>query len=231
MTIPFQPIANLLVRTLRPSPEVDLSAIEPYLSSIAQGNLTRGMLLTTNHYTAPDFAAWWFVITISSVIPVHIHWITSAGWTNSGWLTWATHIIFPIGARLLGFTPMPAMPPDPSEAEKRAIAVRQVLSYAHQAKYPVIGLAPEGGDQPRGELGSLPPGVGRFIQLLSQYCPEIIPVGVWKADGVIHLKFGKPYALDVPVGLSVHERDRVIGEHVMKQIAGLLPERLRGVYQ
>jgi hypothetical protein len=122
------------------------------------------------------------------------------------------------------------MPPDPAEAVQRAAAVREVLRYASHTPQAVIGMAPEGADQPGGVLGEIPPGVGRFLYLISQSCPHIIPVGVWKEQGCINLKFGSPYQLDVAPDLSAHQRDAVVGEIVMHHIAVLLPERLRGKY-
>lgn len=197
---------------------------------MAGGDLRQGALLTVNHYTAPDFQAWWFVILISAVLPAEIHWVVTAGWTNPAWMKGITHWLFPRGARLVGFTPMPPMPPDPAEAMQRAAAVREVLHYASHAPQAVIGMAPEGSDQPGGVLGKLPPGVGRFIYLISQSCPNIIPVGVWKEQGCINLRFGSPYRLEVPADLSSHERDALVGDIVMHRIALLLPERMRGKY-
>ncbi len=190
----------------------------------------QGVLITVNHFHALDFQAWWFVILISAIIPKHIHWVVTSGWTDSGWLTSVTHWVFPRGARLLGFTPMPAMPPDPRETEARAIAVRRVLKYAGHTHQPVIGISPEGRDIPMGVLGSLPPGAGRFIHLISLHCPNILPVGIWKEGGVIHLKFGDIYQLAVPADLSTNERDKFVGDIVMQKISQCLPERLRAEY-
>jgi len=230
MTIPFHPIARLLIRTVHPSPKVDHSAVQELISSMGEEGNRRGVIITVNHYSAPDFHAWWFVILISAIIPIHVHWVVTSGWTNSGWLTGFTHWLFPRGARLLGFTPMPAMLPEPDETEQRAAAIRAALNYASQTSLPVIGMAPEGGDSPGGVLGSVHPGVGRFLLLLSRYCPQVLPVGVWKEDGRINLKFGIPYRLNVSDGLSADERDRLIVATVMHQIAILLPERYRGEY-
>ena len=230
MMIPFRPIARLLTRTVRPIPQVDLTAIQDFLPNLKAGVKGQGVLVTANHYSGQGFKAWWLVILISAFIPADIHWVVTAGWTNSGWLTGFTHWLFPLGARLFGFTPMPAMPPDPSEAEQRATAIRHVLGYARRVPQPVIGLAPEGRDIPGGVLGSLPSGVGRFIYLISQSCPLVIPVGVWVERGCINMKFGKSYQLPVPGGLSATERDRAVGDTVMQRIAECLPERLRGQY-
>jgi len=230
MTIPFRPIARLLARTLHPAPHVDTSAVESIIQMLGPIDHGQGLLITVNHYSAPDFQAWWFVILISALIPAKIHWVVTSGWTNSSCLTGLTQWLFPRGARLFGFTPMPAMPPDPEETEKRAEAVRAVLKYAQKNRQPVIGMAPEGGDSPGGVLASLHPGVGRFIHLLHQYCPLILPVGVWTETGCINLKFGNPYYLEVPDGLSANERDLLVGHIVMQHIAMLLPERLTGGY-
>ena len=231
MPLPFRPIARLLTCTLHPAPRVNVSAVQGFISKMEPASQGQGVLITANHYSAPDFQAWWIAIIISAVVPANIHWVVTSGWEDSGWLTGFTHWLFPRGARLLGFTPMPAMPPDPAEAEQRALAVRKVLRYARNSTQPVVGLVPEGGDSPGGVLGRLPPGAGRFMHLLSQSCPLVLPVGVWKDMERINLQFGSQYQLKVPVGLSAHERDRLVGDTVMGQIALCLPERLRGQYQ
>jgi len=231
MAIPFRPIARLLFTLLHPAPSVDFLSDTLSVPELGQTASNRGTLITTNHFSAPDFRAWWITITISAVYPANIHWVVTSGWENSGWLTGFTHWLFPFGSKVLGFTPMPAMPPNPAESSHRARAVRQVLSYASHAVHPVVGLAPEGADTPGGVLGKLPPGVGRFITLLSEYCPQILPVGVWKDNGQIRLKFGQPYRLSLPADLTAKERDRWVGDTVMQRIAALLPYPFRGDYQ
>jgi hypothetical protein len=230
MSISFQPIARLLARTFQPSAIVDASAVNGYLAQLVDKPGPKGTLITVNHYSAPDFGAWWFVILISAAMPADIHWVVTSGWTNSGWLTGFTHWLFPRGARLLGFTPMPAMPPDPSMVEQRASAMRAVLNYASHTPGAVIGMAPEGGDRPGGILGELYPGVGRFLWLISRSCPNIIPVGVWKEQGHIRVRFGNPYLLQVAPGSSSEAIDRQVGTTVMRQIARQLPESLHGKY-
>jgi hypothetical protein len=230
MIIPFRPVSRLLSRTLHPAPQVDISAVEPLIRALQEGEVSTGMLVTINHYSAPDFNSWWTAILPSASLPREIHWVMTAGWTNSGWLTGFTHWLFPRAARLFGFTPMPAMPPDPAEAEQRAAAVRHVLRYAKETYQPLVGLAPEGGDTPGGVIGPLPPGVGRFIYLLTRYCPQILPVGIWTENSRIHLKFGLPYRLDIPDGLSSPELDLLVGHAVMHKIALLLPNRVGGRY-
>jgi len=231
MPIPFRPIARLLAGTLQRTALVDTTAAEAFFTQLAGNPAARGALLTINHYSAPGFGAWWFVILTSAAVPVEIHWVVASGWTNSGWLTGFTHWIFPRGAHLLGFTPMAAMPPDPCQMQQRASAVRSVLRYASCTPGVVVGMAPEGGDRPGGVLGQLYPGVGRFLHQISQSCPTIIPVGVWKDQGRIRVNFGSPYLLEVAPGLSTQAIDQQVGDTVMRKIASLLPDALRGMYR
>src|SRR4030042_147229 len=79
MPIPFRPIARLLTRTLRPAPKVDLTAAQDLLQQMEQGSAEHGVLITVNHYFAPDFHAWWFVILISAIFPLDIHWVVTSG--------------------------------------------------------------------------------------------------------------------------------------------------------
>ncbi len=230
MPIPFRPIARALTRTLKPAPAVDMSAAQGLFIKGRSQDPREGVLVTVNHYSAADFQSWWFVIPISANLPVEIHWVVASAWRDSGWLTGLTRWLFPRGAKLLGFSAMPPIPPDPAETEARARAVREVLHYARRARPAVVGMAPEGGDQPGGILGDLPPGVGRFLLLISRSCPQILPVGAWKEQDCIHLKFGAPYWLEVPTDLPPDELDHLVGQIVMRRIATLLPERLRGQY-
>lgn len=205
-------------------------------------------LITANHYWHPDFDAWWLVLAISSLVPQEIHWVATSAWRSPGLLGALSRWLFPRGSAVWGFTAMPPIPPDPWEVEARAQAVRKVLGYARASAAPLIGLAPEGRDVTGGSLGEPPSGAGRFILLLSQYCSKITPVGVYYGSGEdgqkppLTLHFGSPYVLEPPgrqvVGrhagrplhTSAEERDRRVSEQVMRRIAALLPEALRGPY-
>jgi hypothetical protein len=230
MPIPFRPIARLLTRTLRPTPHVNHTYAETLPAFLNQADPRQGVLVTVNHYSSPGFQAMWIATLISAILPLDIHWVMTTGWTNSGWLSGLTHWLFPHLAGLFGFTPMPAMPPDPADIEKRATAVRAVLKYARETPLPIIGLAPEGADTRDGILGPLPPGVGRFVHLLNHYCPLILPVGIWMEDGRVNLNCGELYPLELSNVQSAAERDHVVGQIIMQHIAQLLPENLGGNY-
>lgn len=231
MTIPFRPIARFLTRLKNKKPDIDLTGLHAANAIKQAGDGGQGVLLTVNHFSAPDLRSWWPPILISASFPNEIHWVVASEWTDSGWRTSLTRWLFPLGARLFGFTAMPAMPPNPADVERRARAVRQVLNYARHGSHPVVGLAPEGRDFPGGVLGTLPEGAGRFIHHLSRYCQLILPIGVWVEADMIHLTYGTPYRLVLPEGLPSSQRDQLAGEIIMKHIAILLPESLRGIYE
>ena len=192
-------------------------------------------LLTLNHYSRPGFQAYWIALGISAMVPVEIHWTMTAAWTYDGsfksyMLAETSRRLFPRLAEVYGFTPMPPMPPRPFEAEGRARAVRQVLAVAKRQPPPVLALAPEGQDTPGGRLMQPAAGAGRFLLLLAQHGYPLYPVGVYEAAGSLCLSFGPAYRLEVPPGLTRAESDRCVGEVVMRAIAGLLPEGLRGEF-
>jgi hypothetical protein len=183
-----------------------------------------------NHYSRPGFDAWWIALGISAVVPAEIHWMMTNAWTHAGVLEPITGWLFPRLGRVYGFTTTPPMPPDPHDLKARAQAVRRVLTIASSPDA-LIGLAPEGVDQPEGILGPPPPGAGRFIHQLSKRCQRIIPIGVYDDADNFFLSFGPPYHLKIAARSTPAERDRHGIQQVMMQIASQLPPRLRGEYE
>jgi hypothetical protein len=113
----------------------------------------------------------------------------------------------------------------------RARSVRRTLEFARQHPQAILGLAPEGGDNPpAGALARPASGAGRFLLLLAGLGFEIVPVGAYEETGEFRLHFGPAYRLSVPDGLSTHEKDLAASETVIRAIATQLPERLRGSY-
>jgi len=96
----------------------------------------------------------------------------------------------------------------------------------------VLGLAPEGSDNPPdGELTWPAPGSGRFIELLARLGFPILPVGACEEAGELCLRFGSVYRLELPRGIGAEERDHLAVDTVMRRIAALLPPPLRGDFQ
>ncbi len=209
--------------------------LQPPLSVLGEENIPgRGpCLLTFNHYYRPGFRAWWMALALAAVVPAEIHFIMT------GELTFPGRWYAPLGrtgsrlllrrlAKVYGFTLMPPMPPRPWEVEARARAVRSALAYRRSHPQAILGLAPEGGDNPPdGVLAWPPPGAGRFVALLAGEHP-ITPVGVYESQGALCLRFGQAYRLSLPPDLSAEQKDRLAAERIMQAIARLLPDPLRG---
>jgi 1-acyl-sn-glycerol-3-phosphate acyltransferase len=192
-------------------------------------------LLKINHYSRPGFHAWWLPLAVNVAVPLDVHWIMTAAWTYPDWFR--AHTVTPLSrwlfgriAQVYGFTSMPPMPPAPEDVAVRAAAVRRVLAYTRHNRRAVIGLAPEGSDDPDGKLQWPPNGSGRFMLHLAKLGLDVVPIGGFEANGAFCLRFGPAYRLSVPSGLSGDERDREARRMVMERIAAQLPARLRGEF-
>ncbi|GAB4505469.1 MAG: hypothetical protein Fur0043_24650 [Anaerolineales bacterium] len=204
----------------------------PLLVLSAQHIPTGGpCVVTVNHYSRPGFGAWWLALSIAALVPVDMHWVMT------GELLYLGRLGSPISrcvlqriGRVYDFTVMPPMPPRPQDIEARARAVQTVIKRMQQNGNEVLGLAPEGSDQPKGKLAYPPPGVGRFGLLLAGLGCKFVPVGAYETETAFCLRFGPAYSLQVSPGLSASERDRLAANIIMQHIAALLPEHLRGEF-
>jgi 1-acyl-sn-glycerol-3-phosphate acyltransferase len=189
-------------------------------------------LVVMNHYHRPGFQAWWFALALSSVIPSDLLWTLTSAWTDDGTpgarerALISSHI-FPRLARAYGFINMPPMPPRPHEVAARAIAVRAIMAATRRQPQPLLALAPEGFDNPRGPgMIRLPPGAGRLLAEVNQAGYPIFPVGISENATALVLAFGVPFDLRSPPG----NIDQQTAAQVGHAIAILLPSVLRGDY-
>jgi len=222
----FRKDAQAFVRRLRPPLRV-LGQTPPPSAA--------GRVVLANHFRSRSFRAWWIPFALTATLDEDIHWVMTSAWTypdplRSHLLTPLTRRLFRRVARAYAFTLMPPMPPAPHEAAARAGAVRQVLRYMSARPRPLVGLVPEGGDSSEGDLMAPPSGVGRFISLLTARGLELLPAGVFEADGALCLRFGKPIAGPFEANADPETRDRLAAVRVMKAIASCLPDALRGPY-
>ncbi len=193
-------------------------------------------LITFNHYYRPGFDAWWMALALDAIVPRPIHFVMTGELTYPGkWYaplgrTVSRWVLGRLG-KVYGFNTMPPMPPRPRDVERRARSVRRVLAYAREHPDAILGLAPEGGDQPGGQVSRPASGAGRFLLLLTGLGFGIVPVGVCEEAGELCLRFGPWYRLSAPDGLSADEKDRAAAGQVMGQIAALVPARLRGEFK
>jgi hypothetical protein len=224
-------------RSFREDALACIGRLKPSLHVFGEENSpqTGPCVVTFNHYYRPDFNAIWMAVAVAATIPVEMHFIMTGELTYPGkWYAplgmFLSKIILHRAARIYGFTSMPPMPPRLKDVEARAAAVRNALDVARRRKNVILGLAPEGGDQPAGRLMMPAPGAGRFALLLSAAGLTFIPVGVFEADGALCLRFGSAYQLTVPRGLSSDEKDSAAAKIMMGNIACLLPSNLRGEF-
>jgi len=224
-------------RSFRKDALACIGRLKPSLQVIGKENIPENgpCVVTVNHYHRPGFGAEWLALGISACVPREMHWIMTAEWTAPG--KWYEPIkgmysrwLLKRLAQVYGYTTMPPMPPRPGDVEARARSVRKVLEYVKEHPDAILGLAPEGADQVGGALSVPAPGVGRFGLLLAGTGSAFVPVGAYEADGVFCLHFGPAYRLNLPSGLSNDEKDRLAAEVMMKNIAVLLPEGLRGKF-
>lgn len=193
-------------------------------------------VITFNHYHRPGFNAIWMAAAIASVVQPEMHFVMTGELTYPGrWFAplgmFLSKIALQRAAYVYGFTSMPPMPPRPKDVEARAASVRRVLEAARVTRDLVIGIAPEGGDNPDGSLTMPAPGAGRFCLLLQGLGYRFVPAGVYEEGGALHLELGASYALDLPPkALSADEKDALAARQVMSHIAPLLPLHLRGEF-
>jgi hypothetical protein len=192
-------------------------------------------VVTFNHYHRRGFQAWWLALAVSAIVNQEMHWVVTNELTYP--CKWYGFIVRPLSrlllARLAGiyaFTRTPPMPPRPQDAEARAAAVRQVLTYIKHTEKPMLGLAPEGCDNPDGSVCMPASGAGRFGLLLASSGLRFVPVGAYETDGRFCLRFGPGYDFKVPEGLSPDGRDLQASRMIMQNIANLLPPALRAEF-
>jgi hypothetical protein len=214
-----------------------IGRLNPSLRVLGEENIpkTGPCVLTVNHYHRPGFSAEWLALGISALVPREMHWIMTAEWTAPG--KWYgpikgaySRLLLKFLSRVYGYTTMPPMPPRPRDVAARARSVRAALEYVKGHPDLILGLAPEGADQVGGKLSAPAPGVGRFGLLLAGSGSAFVPVGAYESDGAFCLHFGPAYRLSVPSGSSKDEKDRAAAEIMMRHIALLLPEGLRGEF-
>jgi hypothetical protein len=224
-------------RSFRHDGQLCIERLVPPLRVYCKENIPQSgpCLISFNHYYRPGFNAWWMSLAMAAALPVDIHFVMT------GELTWPGKWYAPLGmagsrwllrrfSKIYGFISMPPMPPREKDVAARARAVRETLAFARQHPQAVLGLAPEGGDQPGGVLNWPASGAGRFVLLLAELGFPVLPMGTFEENGEFCLRFGAAYRLQVPRGLSPDEKDRCAAQTVMSAIAAQLPPRLRGVF-
>lgn len=193
-------------------------------------------VITFNHYHRPGFQAWWLALAVAASVEHELHWIVTNELTYpKKWYGFVgrslSRRVLERLAKIYAFTSMPPMPPRQQDTEARAMAVRQVLAFVKHTEKPMLGLAPEGCDNPDGIVCLPAPGAGRFGLMLASNGLRFIPVGAFEEDGRFCLRYGPSYYLQVPTGLTASEKDTLAARIIMQNIANLLPSSQRGEFE
>jgi hypothetical protein len=240
--IPLPILANLVIaglfglkRNFRTDAARMLPGITPQPVLTGKENLPAcgPGVITVNHYFRSGFWTPWFPALISAAVPRDIFWTMTDAFTypgyRFGWLYRSvSHWVLGRVAKVYSFNSMPPMPPAPGEIMERTQSVTRIMAYARKHPEALIGLAPEGGDQPGGCLHLSPPGFGKLAIALARQGMVFYPVGVYEEHGLFCIRFGNPYCLEVPDYITRVEQDLFARRIVKDAVAQCLPDWLRG---
>ena len=174
------------------------------------------LIVVSNHLSNGDPPV------VTSTVPRRLAWMTKAEWFKTPVIGW----LF----KMAGMVPVRRF-----EADLKALRKAQEVLENGGA----LGMFPEGTRSgPKGLQKGEP---GSALIALRSGAP-VQPMALWGTEHVklprallqrthAHVRFGKPFVLK-PQGSKVTREDIERGtETIMREIAALLPERLRGVYK
>jgi hypothetical protein len=122
---------------------------------------------------------------------------------------------------------MVTLPPERGAVAGRARALRRLARLAlppPRGRGEPVALYPEGERGGAGGLVEPLAGTGAFLGLLAAAGVPALPVGFFEDEAGIRARVGDPFRLDT-------RDDGTASEEVMRRIAVLLPERMRGRYR
>jgi 1-acyl-sn-glycerol-3-phosphate acyltransferase len=213
-----------LLRSRDPKPEVKGAEFIP---------VSGPFLVTLNHFSRLGFFILWAAAAISAALPDSSIWLMTGAWTHrKGGLdrlrTWLSSALFARLAQIYGLVTMPPMPPASEDSVERALSVRRLLRRQRENRDAIVCIAPEGMDFPGDQLGVPHPGTGKLLLQTARMAQQVLPVGVFEDEERLIIRFGRPYVLALPEGTE--DVDRAASDEVMRRIAELLPEGMRGVF-
>jgi hypothetical protein len=189
-------------------------------------------VLIVNHYNRPGLRPYHCGMAITSAVAdrrpgTEIHWSIISEWHSRrlGPIPLPTLLFRWTFRRITHIYGLVSMPQQTGPTMNRATALRHALELA--ATEP-LGLMPEGGGT--GALRQPLPGSGLFIEALARRGLPIIPVGVWEEGHALFVRFGQPFAPELPPKAPRHERDSLARQAMMVAIGRLLPEPFWGEY-
>jgi 1-acyl-sn-glycerol-3-phosphate acyltransferase len=209
--------------------------VAPRVRGIEHVPETGPLVLTANHYERPGLWMAWPALFVSQAIWQRTgrdtHWVAIEEWESFALfgLPIDPEVIRRVFARAFNTYGIIAMPAPSAPGAARAAAMRSTARRLKEGA--IIGIMPEGDVGATPELLPAREGVGTFLGLLMAGGTPVIPTGLYEEEGRLVAEFGAPLSPTVPSGMSREDADRAIREQIMRAIAGLLPEPLRGAYR
>jgi hypothetical protein len=196
-----------------------------------------------NNYQRRYYFVGWNAFLVSMIVrrrrgpEAVIHWLMQDGFEQRGegaipWPWWLLRWLF---RRVAGMYDMVLVPTSARNKGGRAAAVRAMISLLSPKGNPdrgePVGLFPEARNHPRGALGLPPPATGRLLLDVGGRGVPFLPVGVHELEGELTIRFGPPFSLARPSGVSNDEAAEAACRQVMVAIGRLLPREFWGAYE
>lgn len=191
-------------------------------------------VVAANHYERPGLWMGWSAMIVARTIYEHtgerLRWIAISEWHQYrlGFVPVPpaiTHWIFGRFFDTFGFI---SMAPAVAGVQERRQGVRAALDAVKAGD--AIGIFPEANIGATPAMIEAQPGSGSFVLAMSQRGASIIPLGLFEVNRRLNAVFAPPVDLSETHDLSRADRDAAVRDKVMRAIAALLPEELRGFY-
>ena len=194
---------------------------------------TGSFVLVMNHYNREGLRPYHCALAVSAALPARRPGQPEVRWAFTSEL-WGRRIgPVPIPLPLMRWVfrrfalvySLVVLPRRKELVMGRAGALHHLLRQLGEAP---VGLTPEAAGS--GRLIEPPRGTGLFLAALGRTAIPFLPVGIWEEDDTLVIRFGSPFYLTLPDGLTRDEEDRLAAEQVMVGIGRLLPVEYHGAY-
>lgn len=199
-------------------------------------------VFVSNHYERPGLKVFWGGMLATNAIFEQrrterpdgrpsgrtLHWLMTSEWYNfrlGGIVPVPVWFLRWLFRRIAWVYSLVIVPRSSERMMGRAAAMRSILEVLQGQGEP-IGLYPEGVGE--NVLIEAMPGAGLFLRSLSRRGIPILPAGIYEDEGVLTVRFGPPFFIEVSGQVDKEERDRLAREQVMAHIGRLLPRRMWG---